>query len=90
MHYIYIIYSKKTDRYYTGHSKNVNNRLVKHNKRHSAATKAGVPWQLKKKIVFPTKPEAIKAENWIKRMKSRRIIEQIIQDKIDLHEIITG
>ena len=90
MHYVYIIYSKKTDRYYTGHSKDVDNRLVKHNKRHSAATKAGVPWRLEKKIAFSTKSEAIKAENWIKRMKSRRIIEQIIRDKIDLHEIITG
>ena len=90
MHYVYIIYSKNSDRYYSGHSKNVDGRLVKHNKRHSAATKAGVPWQLKKKIAFSTKSEAIKAENWIKRMKSRRIIKQIIKDKIDLHEVITG
>jgi len=90
MHYVYILYSEQTDRYYTGHSKDVENRLRKHNKGHSAATKAGVPWQLVKKAAFETKTEAIKAENWIKRMKSRRIIKQIIQENIDLKEIIAG
>ena len=63
MHYLYILYSEKLDRYYNGQSKDVDNRLVKHNKGHSAATKNGVPWQLRKIVEFETKAEAIRAEN---------------------------
>ncbi len=90
MHYLYILYSKKIDRYYSGQTKNIDKRFVKHNKGHSAATKAGIPWQLKKVVEFETKSEALKAENWIKKMKSRRVIEQIINGEIDLREMITG
>ena len=90
MHYLYILYSEKKDCYYTGQTKNVQNRLEKHNKGYSLATKNGIPWLLKKSVEFETKSEAIKAENWIKKMKSRKVIEQIINDEIDLREIITG
>ena len=90
MHFFYILYSETKYRYYTGHSKNVENRLLKHNNGYSAATKHGIPWQLKKAIPFESKTDAIKAENWVKRMKSRRIIEQIINDDIDLNHIIVG
>lgn len=37
---------------------------------------------------FELKSEAIRAENWIKRMKSREVIEKIISGEIDLKEII--
>ncbi|MDZ7717749.1 MAG: GIY-YIG nuclease family protein [Balneolaceae bacterium] len=90
MHYLYILYSKEIDQYYTGQTKNVEKRVRKHNKGHSVATKRGVPWKLKKAVEFETKTEAIQAENWIKKMKSRRIIEQVIGDEIDLKEIING
>ncbi|WP_369430981.1 GIY-YIG nuclease family protein [Rhodohalobacter sulfatireducens] len=70
MHYRYIIYSEKRDNYYSGQTKNVDNRVDKHNKGHSLATRGGEPWKLKKVIEFEIKSEAIKAENWIKRMKS--------------------
>ncbi len=85
MHYLYIIHSKKTCRFYIGQSANVENRLGKHNKGHSNATKHGVPWELKRVIEFDSKSEAIKAENWLKRMKSRRLIEQITTNEIDLY-----
>ena len=90
MHYLYILYSEKLDRYYSGQTKNVDKRLVKHNKGHSAATKSGFPWQLKKVVEFESKTDAIKAENWLKRMKNRKVIEQVINGEIDLREIIAG
>ena len=88
MHYLYILYSEKIDQYYSGQSKDVTTRFRKHNKGHSAATKKGVPWDLKKVIGFTTKKEAIQAENWLKRMKSRRVIEQVINGEIDLKKKI--
>ena len=88
MHYLYILYSEKIDQYYSGQSKDVKTRFEKHNKGHSAATKKGVPWDLAKTIEFETKKAAIQAENWLKRMKSRKVIEQVINGEIDLKKII--
>lgn len=88
MHYLYILYSNKLDKYYIGQSKQVENRLVKHNKGHSLATKGGIPWGLVKMIEFESKSHAIQAENWLKRMKSSRIIKQFIDDEIDLKRVI--
>jgi putative endonuclease len=90
MHYLYILYSDKVDQYYSGHSKDVEVRLEKHNKGYSSATKKGVPWELKKVIGLESKKKAIRAENWLKRMKSRRVIEQVIDGEIDLKKIISG
>ena len=90
MHYLYILYSEKIDQYYTGETGDVGQRVNKHNRGHSVATKKGVPWELKKVIEFETKTEAIKAEKWLKRMKSRRVTEQVIDGEIDLKTIISG
>jgi len=89
MHYLYILYSEKIDQYYTGETKDVGQRVKKHNRGHSKATKKGVPWELKKVIEFETRTQAIKAEKWLKRMKSRRVIERVIDGEIDLKTIIS-
>lgn len=88
MHYLYILYSHGLDQYYSGHSNNVDQRLEKHNAGKSRATYRGVPWVMKRIIEFPTKRQAIQAENWIKRMKSRKVIERVISGEIDLMDVI--
>ena len=90
MHYLYIIYSQKLDRYYIGQTKQVDKRLIKHNKGHSLATRGGVPWVLVKAVEFESKSQGIIAENWLKKMKSRRIIEELVEDKMDIKRIIAG
>ena len=90
MHYLYILYSQKLDQYYSGHSHDVDQRLEKHNSGKSRATHRGVPWELKRVIDFSTKRQAIQAENWIKRMKSPKVIDKIISGEIDLKEIINS
>jgi putative endonuclease len=59
MHYLYILYSKKIDQYYTGETRDVSRRVIKHNRGHSVATKKGVPWELKKIFGFIAKSEAV-------------------------------
>jgi putative endonuclease len=88
MHYLYILYSHRVDQYYSGHCFDVDQRLAKHNAGKSRATHRGVPWELKRVIEFPTKSEAIQAENWIKRMKSRKVIEKIISGEFDLKNVL--
>ena len=77
--YVYILYSVKIDRYYVGYSENPILRLEeRHNKGKVKATKGGVPYRLIKHKVFSTEIEAIREERRIKKMKSRKYIEQII------------
>ena len=79
-YYIYIIYSKSTDRYYIGFTRNLKLRLSRHNSGSSKSTKSGIPWILVYFEEFDSKSEAIKRENYIKRMKSRDFIEKLIRD----------
>ncbi|MFK7920327.1 MAG: GIY-YIG nuclease family protein [Bacteroidia bacterium] len=78
MVFVYIIYSASRDRYYTGISANLEDRLKRHNEGRSKATKSGKPWILKYYKAFETRPEAYQREQEIKRMKSRKYIEELI------------
>ena len=78
MWYVYIIYSKKLDRYYVGHTEDVDWRLKRHNAGWGKYTKRGIPWTLKCTENYNGKSEAIKREKEIKRKKSRKYIENLI------------
>ena len=80
--YVYILYSKGLDRYYVGQTSNVENRLSFHNHpdRNRIWTKRGIPWELKICITFPSRSEAISAEIFIKKQKSRKTILDIIEN----------
>ena len=81
MFVVYILYSEKRDRYYIGHTANLNDRLERHNAGRSKSTKAGIPWKLMYSEVFGTKPEAYQREMEIKRMKFRKYIERLIDEE---------
>jgi putative endonuclease len=76
--YVYILYSRKTDRYYTGYCEDLTVRLRKHNFKSTTSTKSGIPWILVYSEEYHTKNEAIFRESQIKRMKSRKYIEELI------------
>ena len=79
-YYTYILFSKKTDRYYIGSTQNIHKRIERHNAGVTKSTKGGRPWNLVYYESFETKTEAIKRENYLKRMKSRIFVEKIIKD----------
>ena len=78
MPHIYIIYSKKLDKYYLGAYINLQRRLYVHNIGHSKFTSHGLPWILKYSESFATLPLAKKRELEIKKKKSRIYIEKLI------------
>ena len=78
MWYVYIIYSKKIDRYYVGYTDDLEWRLERHNSGWGKYTRRGVPWKLKYTESFERKTEAIKREQEIKKKKSRNYIEKLI------------
>ena len=77
-YYTYILYSEKIDRYYIGSTQNTIRRLERHNEGANPSTKAGRPWKIVYEEVFENKQDAIKREKYLKRMKSRVIIENLI------------
>jgi putative endonuclease len=79
--YIYILFSRTADRYYVGHTPDVQKRLEEHNNpsRPDKYTAKYLPWELA--VYFPvsgSRGEAIMIERFIKKQKSRNFIADII------------
>ena len=78
MPFTYILFSEKVNKYYIGACIDLERRLHEHNIGHSKFTSTGIPWQLKYKEEFATVQEAKRRELAIKKMKSRKYIENLI------------
>jgi putative endonuclease len=77
--YVYILFSQSTNNYYIGFSENPERRLSEHNdERNKKWTRNGRPWTILRIIPFESKSEALKAERFIKKQKSRKLIETIV------------
>jgi putative endonuclease len=81
MYFVYIIYSKNLDRYYTGYTKDLNIRLQQHNSGASTFTSKGTDWVLCFSEPYPTRAAAQAREREIKNKKSRKYIEWIVESK---------
>jgi putative endonuclease len=90
MFFVYILYSEKYDKYYTGHTNNVIRRLSEHNseKFDHYYTSKFKPWSLKLSIELQDKAIAIKVEKFIKKQKSRKFIEKVIDNPGIIQDII--
>jgi len=78
MPFTYIIYSEKLNKYYVGSCINLERRVYQHNAGQSAFTRPGIPWKIVYVEAFENPPEAKWREFKIKRMKSRKYIEDLI------------
>ena len=89
MYFIYIIYSKKLDRYYVGTTDDVSKRLYEHNSGfyNESFTVKGIPWELNLSFECEFSQKACGLENFLKRMKSRVFLEKIIVDSNILLDI---
>ena len=81
MYFIYILYSAKADKFYIGYSIDPFHRVQQHNSIHSNTfTSKFRPWKLA--AVFECsniEAEAMKIERFIKKQKSRKLIEKLCQ-----------
>jgi putative endonuclease len=79
VYYIYILESETDQVYYVGYTENVARRLVEHNcSNHETYSSKHRPWLIKASFeVNGTKRDAIRAEQFIKRQKSRKFIDEI-------------
>lgn len=78
MFWVYIIYSRKLDRYYLGHTADMGKRLTEHNTGISKFTSKANDWITVYTEEFDNREFARNRESEIKRKKSRKYIEWII------------
>jgi len=87
MFYIYILYSDTSDIFYVGYTNNYIRRLAEHNQSEkNTFTSKHHPWVLK--AVYSCgeiEGEAMRIEKFIKKQKSRKLIEKLI-----VGELLTG
>ena len=76
---VYILYSRRLDRYYTGTTDNIARRLSEHNAGLYTGSYSvkGIPWELFYELSCPDGSTAYKIEGHIKRMRSRVYIENL-------------
>ena len=79
MYYVYIIESEVDSSFYTGYTKDLQNRLKKHNDDRSGYTARKKPWKIVYAEEFIEKTEAIKRENFLKRQKNRFFYSSLIE-----------
>ena len=71
-YYVYILQSKKDrEKYYTGYTENIKERLKKHNEGGSPFTSHYKPWELKNFFCFVDKEKAIAFEKYLKTHSGR-------------------
>ena len=80
MYYIYILQSEIDSSFYIGYTENPNERLHKHNTAKSGYTSRKQPWTLKYSEQFESKTDALKREKFLKRQKSRKFYQKLIDD----------
>ena len=79
MHYCYILYSEKFDKYYIGYTTDINDRLRRHNSAHKGFTNTGKPWILCYFESFEEKTNALKREKELKSWKNKAKIKELIE-----------
>jgi len=76
---VYILYSSKLNRYYVGYTENITQRIQQHNSGISTFTSAANDWHLKYSETFNSRNDAHKRELEIKKKKSRKYLEWLIE-----------
>lgn len=76
--YLYILQSCKNTRFYIGSTTDWARRLGEHNDGRSPYTRATKPWSIRYIKEFEYIKEAKKEEQRLKKLKSRRVIEELV------------
>ncbi|MDP2939537.1 MAG: GIY-YIG nuclease family protein [Candidatus Omnitrophota bacterium] len=79
--YVYVIQSKKNNRFYVGLTENVKLRFQQHNRGENRSTKAYRPWELVIKEEYTNKGVALKRERFLKTGKGREVIKNLLIKK---------
>ncbi|PIQ46991.1 MAG: excinuclease ABC subunit C [Cytophagales bacterium CG12_big_fil_rev_8_21_14_0_65_40_12] len=86
---VYILYSPTIDKFYIGYTSNIEQRLHFHNDsdKNKIWTKRGQPWEVFFTIQGLHKSQALKIEKYIKRMKSKKHIQELPNNPKSVEEL---
>ncbi len=79
MHYVYVLKSKATERFYIGETADLKNRLERHNSGKVKSTKPYKPWELIYYEAHLIKCLAKKTERFYKTSQGRRQIKKKLE-----------
>ena len=74
---VYILFSKSAQKYYTGSTQDLVNRLHEHNSGETKSIQNGIPWEVVWKTLLPSRAEAMKLETKIKKRGAKRFLEDL-------------
>lgn len=67
MHYVYLIYSRKLEKFYVGETSDLRRRLSEHNQGKSFSTQYGRPWEVIYYEAYASKHAALVRERRLKQ-----------------------
>ncbi len=80
MFFVYILEAKESKKYYVGQTKNLEERIKRHNQGKNLSTRAFIPWHLKWWKECQTRSEAVTVEKKLsKGIKKRAGLEKYVQ-----------
>ena len=82
MFFTYILWSESLQKFYVGHTRQLDFRVEYHNRGSVRFTRAGVPWTLAHSERFPSRSAAMRREAEIKRWKSAAAIRRLIEGRL--------
>ncbi|HAC25531.1 MAG TPA: excinuclease ABC subunit C [Cytophagales bacterium] len=74
---VYILFSERTKRYYSGQTQDLENRLNEHNRGETSSLKSGIPWTLVWSYSCASRSEAMQLEKKIKKRGAGRFLDDI-------------
>lgn len=80
MHWVYIIRSESTEKFYTGYTNDIERRLLEHNIGHTKSTRNNGPWHLVYCEKLETRLDASRRERQIKSYKSGAAFKKLIEN----------
>lgn len=83
MYYVYVLYSEKDNKLYTGFSSNLKNRVKEHSQGKSSSTKCRRPLKLVYYEAHLSKRDAYRRERYFKTTKGKATLKQILRDSLD-------
>ena len=78
-YYFYVLHSEALDKFYIGHTSNLEERLRKHNSNHKGFTGRANDWKRVYTEKYDTKSEAYARERQVKKWKNRNRLERLIE-----------
>ena len=81
-YYVYILFSLSIRKYYIGQTKDVKERLNRHNSGREKYTTKGKPWQLEFYSWCDSRAEAMQLERKLKNLRSQERIKKFIEEEL--------